>query len=135
MLSPQRFSEARRTESASMPISIDIRHELNGRADIQDALDALTLLARRQLRRRALPRLYESGVRYKRESKRPRERWQTPLETLRRGIGDCEDLGTWRAAEVGGRAFPVRAGRGWHILVWRPDGRIEDPSRVLGMGQ
>ena len=95
------------------------------------------------------PSLYESGVVYEREPP-GREDWQDILTTLRRGNGDCEDLATWRAADLLRRGIPARAfgrprpmlipgpygpehGTLWHILVRRPGGRIEDPSKILGM--
>lgn len=86
------------------------------------------------------PRLYDSGVRYERE--RGSERWLVPSQVLELGVGDCEDLAAWRAAElrVSGEdpaalARVVRAGpRTWHAIVERGDGTIEDPSRLLGMG-
>lgn len=92
------------------------------------------------------PKLYESGVRYRRE--RPgREDWLTVPSILERGHGDCEDLASWRIAELrltGIRAHPRitfrRFGPGgrfslYHITLVYPDGRVEDPSRLLGMGQ
>ncbi len=90
------------------------------------------------------PALYESGVRYRAE-RVPREFWKGVAETLQDRHGDCEDLACWRCAELVVReriaAEPVfryrRVGRlsVYHILVRYPDGRIEDPSVVLGMGQ
>ena len=94
-----------------------------------------------------LPSLYGSGVRYIREdytSEHP-EDWLDILETIHQGGGDCEDLACWRTAELqhaGERARVVwhrrLIGPGQtllHILVQRADGRLEDPSRILGMGQ
>lgn len=92
-----------------------------------------------ELQRRPLPPLYAAGVRYQREP-RGRERWQLPRETFRRGVGDCEDLSIWRAGELqraGVDAWPLvyRSGRRTlHVVVAWPDGTIEDPSRILGMG-
>lgn len=59
-------------------------------------------------------------------------------------VHNCEDLACWRAAELrvryGIAAIPIftckpRANGGYlyHITVQLPDGRIEDPSRRLGM--
>lgn len=83
--------------------------------------------------------LYKSGVRYAREPLGS-EVWQTGLETLQLGHGDCEDLVAWRCAELrvnGEEATPyvkdVRPGLR-HCLVKRADGSLEDPSRALGMG-
>ena len=59
-------------------------------------------------------------------------------------VHNCEDLACWRAAELRVRygiaaeptfIWKVRPGGGYlyHIQVLYPDGRIEDPSRRLGM--
>ncbi len=84
------------------------------------------------------PKLYASGVRYRAEPK-GREKWLTIPQVLSRGFGDCEDLAAWRAAElqcagIGARAVVIRSGpKTFHAVVRWPDGRIEDPSRRLGM--
>lgn len=89
------------------------------------------------------PWLYQSGVHYKEEPP-GQEDWQDIPTCIRMGIADCEDLACWRAAELnvrmGVRAVPIfthklRADGGslYHILVRYPDGRIEDPSKILGM--
>lgn len=94
------------------------------------------------------PRLYRSGVVYNEEPE-GREDWQDIPTTLARREGDCEDLATHRAAEVFvfgdeyGRRYstwPIFTAKPrpngsylYHILVAYPDGRVEDPSRVLGM--
>lgn len=88
------------------------------------------------------PTLYTSGVRYNRE--RDSEDWNPPSNVLALGWGDCEDLAAWRTAELRvtgedptARAVVIRSGpRTWHAVVAREDGtRIEDPSRMLGMGE
>lgn len=92
-----------------------------------------------------LPALYEAGVRYQREPF-PREDWLDVLEVIQRRQGDCEDLACWRVAELRAAGVEARPGfirrrvltaEGWqtvyHIVVLWPDGRIEDPSRILGM--
>lgn len=92
---------------------------------------------------RPVPPLYTLGVRYKRE--RDREWWQTVADNLVEKNGDCEDLAGHRAAEhrvagiLAGIPYPARAicirtgKKTYHAIVRHPDGRIEDPSRVLGM--
>lgn len=90
------------------------------------------------------PWLYEAGVVYQAEEP-GHEDWQTIPYVLDRGEGDCEDLACWRVAELrirrGIRAVPRLTwrprvnGRLYHITVRYPDGRVEDPSRVLGMGR
>jgi hypothetical protein len=90
-----------------------------------------------------VPLLFKSGVRYAEEPP-GQEDWQDIPTTLKLGWGDCEDLACWRAAELrvrhGIQAEPTfiwklrpNGGYLYHILVKYPDGRIEDPSRTLGM--
>lgn len=115
-----------------------------------DALDPLLAeLVRRDeiylAQNPATPPLYASGVRYVGEPPAS-ERWLTVPEMLAVGHGDCEDTVSWRVAELraagerGARAFwvsfPPSTPNGWmlyHVLVRRADGRVEDPSRLLGM--
>lgn len=128
-------------------------------------LEALTSINEFHLTRglatgKPLPRLYDSGVRY-REEKPGKEDWPDIPKVISQGWGDCEDLAAYRAAELrvydGIEAEPVikwrwiptwkllRAGYKknrlpkdgvWlvHCLVRFPDGSIEDPSKLLGMG-
>lgn len=87
--------------------------------------------------------LYQSGVRYRREGKyklgRQKEKWLTlPMLYLVK-FGDCEDLacalaGFYRASGVKATAVAVESSIGFHIVTQLPNGKIEDPSRVLGMG-
>lgn len=109
---------------------------LRSKAGLQAALDALTAFNRHWLATHpTTPELYRSGVRYEREY--PRERWLPVPLVLAERIGDCEDLAAWRAAELGrgARAVPLKTRSGWHIVVRKADGSIEDPSRRLGMGK
>jgi hypothetical protein len=112
-------------------------------------LEALTLADACYLRRNpGVPLLYESGVRYEQEPD-GRDDWQDVPDTLARRVGDCEDLGCWRMAELRVRhrdgqtrwhitVDDIPNARGilvttYHIQLMRPDGSIEDPSRRLGM--
>lgn len=89
------------------------------------------------------PLLFKSGVKYMEEPP-GREDWQDVRTTLAMQWGDCEDLACWRAAELRVRygieakpcfTWKLRENGGYlyHIQVLLPDGRIEDPSRTLGM--
>lgn len=91
------------------------------------------------------PMLYDSGVRYQLDPSGT-ELWQDIPNVLARRVGDCKKLCAWRAAELRVRrgiaavATPVlqkvdgRAGVILvHVIVTLPDGRTEDPSRLLGM--
>jgi hypothetical protein len=106
------------------------------------------------------PRLYRSGVRYKEEAP-GREDWPDIPRVLSQGWGDCEDLAAYLAAErrvydgvdaeavIKWKWIPTSKmlAAGWpkrslprdgvwlvHCLVRYPDGSIEDPSKLLGMG-
>lgn len=129
-----------------MPGVLSIIMPFAGRRELTAALAALTALDRAQMRWRKLPPLYASGVRYQRETclaphvRETCERWLTAEQLLDEGQGDCEDLACYRAAElqVSGEdqraeAWPVKTPKGWHIVVKRSDGSVEDPSLRLGM--
>lgn len=91
----------------------------------------------------ATPSIYDAGVIYKEEPP-GREDWQDIPTSLRRKDMDCEDAATWRAAELSVRqGIDARPTFTWkqrpsgaflyHIQTTYPDGRVEDPSRTLGM--
>lgn len=117
-----------------------------GVRDIDIAL-AMTVIANlHQMGSRQLPRLYASGIRYQREKclsvavPESCERFLTAEQVLQEGVGDCDDLSSYRAAELihtredpRARAIVVRTGVGYHAIVMRGDGTVEDPSEVLGM--
>lgn len=98
-------------------------------------------------RQSKLPPLYESGVKYKAEPP-GKEGWLDTITLRRNGIGDCEDIACARVGELrhhcGIKAVPCIKWKNFqidsrtvtlvHVLVLRPDGAIEDPSKVLGMG-
>lgn len=117
-------------------------------SDLQDAMDGVTLIAERQIRRYALPPLMLSGIVYERERRgaplRGVERFQTPVDAYLLGHADCDGLGPYRAGELRARGIDARAlvipspGVGYHVLVQREDvggggRRLEDPSAELGM--
>lgn len=88
------------------------------------------------------PSLYASGVRYERQ-KGEQEDWHDIPTAIATGKTDCKVLAAWRVAELrmqGIAAKPYllrqRSDDGkylYHVQVAWPDGRIEDPSKVLGM--
>lgn len=92
------------------------------------------------IRTYAAPALYNSGVIYVRE--KGTEIWQDIPTILEHGKGDCEDLASWRVAELQAAGIAARPYIKWrktgdhytyHALVWLPGDRIEDPSIALGM--
>lgn len=110
--------------------------------ELQAAMDATTAINRTQIRRGGIPPLYESGVVYERETRTapPRgvERFQTARDALLLGHSDCDGLAPWRAAELQeqgeqARAKVIPSEAGYHVIVEREGGRIEDPSARLGM--
>ena len=112
-------------------------------AALAQLLEALAAVNEAWLRENpTAPWLYESGVRYEEEPDL-RDDWQDIPETIALRVGDCEDLGCWRLAELRTRvreyARPfvkrsvVGARTDYHVAVQRADGRLEDPSRILGM--
>lgn len=123
--------------------STDKAQELSNKT-LQILLNALMLIDMDYLiANPGTPRLYDSGVRYELEPP-GREEWQDIPTSLRRRTLDCEDAATHRAAELrvfdGIKAFPtfnwrLRASGAYlyHIQTGYPDGRVEDPSRRLGM--
>ncbi|HWA70691.1 MAG TPA: hypothetical protein VG937_00080 [Polyangiaceae bacterium] len=111
---------------------------------IKPLLDALVTVNRLYLRSHHVPPLYTSGVRYKQEPEDGKpEEFASIAKVLERGWGDCDDLAPWRVAELqeAGDGAKIRitwrrrrgGRRLYHVLVRRGDGRIEDPSRLLGM--
>ena len=103
----------------------------------------LCILRHAKAKGRPVPPIYSAGVHWQpdREKGKPAETWDSILVVRRRGYGDCEDLASWRAAElqlqgIAARAVVVRSstpGVAWHAVVRLPNGEIEDPSRRLGM--
>lgn len=88
------------------------------------------------------PLLYRAPVRYEFDPKFP-DAWKDIPTIIEDGQGDCEDLACWRIAELiyagihGVRPYLRWRKQGdhfiYHVLVYLPDGRIEDPSLALGM--
>lgn len=117
----------------------------SGKDEIDLALAVTTVIDVHQIRKYGLPKLYESGVRYRREvclAKHIREtceRFLTARKLLEEGVGDCDDLAPYLAAEriIAGdkraRAIAVPSSVGWHCIVKTGNGMTLDPSRVLGM--
>ncbi len=105
-------------------------------------LQALVLADAEYLRAHpSTPPLYKSGVKYLREQPGT-DNWQDIPRTLELKTGDCEDLASWRTAELNaaGEAahvelihFVEEGVTLFHVVVRRADGTKEDPSNLLGM--
>ena len=130
-----------------MPVlSIVVPFDGDDPLGIDVALACTVVLNLHQMRRRRLPPLYSSGVRYQRERclvtgvPETCERFLTAEQLLKERVGDCDDLSAYRASELihsgldpFARARVYRSGTGYHAIVVRGNGAIEDPSAVLGM--
>lgn len=109
-----------------------------GRLQCEDALEALAYRNAREMRRAALPALYEAGVQYRTDPSR-RMHWLTASQVARGKEGDCADLSAYRIAELRLAGVPAvfklkHGGRPglYHVYVGTPYGE-EDPSKRLGM--
>ena len=128
-----------------MPQLLAIQLPWRGQSELAPALAALVGLnvAYYRLGNYAIPPLYNGSIRYALEGRNSRgarrERWLCAPEVVRYGFGDCEDLACYRAMELRiagdtrATAIPKRTEIGWHIVVRHGNGRIEDPSKILGM--
>ena len=106
-----------------------------------------------------VPPLYASGVIYK-EDPPGEENWCDLYVVMQMGHGDCDRLCAWRIAELRAAGIEAQPLIKWqkvpkdvmmsmghpanmipdvgvdmvHVQVQWPDGHIEDPSKLLGMG-
>ena len=108
------------------------------------ALEGVTRLDERLLKERAAP-LFRDVVGKGRVRWKPEPPGQEHFDhaglVMRRGWGDCDDLGPWHAAglrvtgeDPGAHAVVRRSGpKRWHVVVRRSDGTIDDPSIEAGM--
>lgn len=108
-------------------------------------LEALVAVNRITLKSDAsIKPLYSSGVVYQREPK-GQETFNDITVIRHYGYGDCAHLAAWRCAELRNAGENAtlrltwkvtrRGKRLFHVQVRRADGRIEDPSKLLGMGK
>lgn len=112
-------------------------------------LQTLVGINRWQLRQRRYPLLYRSGIYYK--TIPPATQWYDIPTLMKVGYGDCKNLVAWRVAELLNAGVECKPCIKWkyvdcedsrglpftilliHVMVMYPDGRIEDPSAILGM--
>lgn len=114
--------------------------QVNTEAEIGAALWGMLAINERLIRP-DWPSVYGIGTHYQREQPGV-EKWVTasymrahPTEGF-----DCEDLASYQAAwlrvtgqDPGARIALRRSSVGWHVVVARSNGTIEDPSARLGM--
>lgn len=107
------------------------------------ALEGLTGVNEVLMRRNpSFPPLYSTGARWEIRPGDPSEtEWRYAPNVATEGWGDCQDLSSYRAAElrVTGedphakvRVYPTGPNR-YHAVVARGNGMVEDPSVILGM--
>lgn len=124
-------------------------------APVLMGLQTLISINKWQFHQKDYPLLYKSGIYY--WTKPPAVEWHDVPTLLQLGKGDCKDLVAYRIAEIshyhGIECKPLikwkwikvwrKDHRGIpfqsrvlliHVLMQWPDGYIEDPSKILGMG-
>ena len=89
------------------------------------------------LKRKLVPPLYKSGVRF-REEPPGVETFVDALTCFKARFGDCAHLAAWRCAELQEQGEKAAIRVKWtqpvyHVQVRRGNGSIEDPSALLGM--
>lgn len=138
-----------------MYIAVTIPPHLSNRERVELArkyLEAVVAANQLLIRRGHLGQLFRSNILYKREPKGV-ESFVTGDIVKERGHGDCAHLAAWRVAELREALRnavlqgKVKRPKRWphlrlymrpkhktvHVQVRHADGRIEDPSRLLGM--
>lgn len=117
-------------------------HDAQARV-VGDGVELLTAANEGLFATERWPRLYESGVRYKRDEP-GREQWRDADEVKAEGFGSCRELAAWRIAELRTQGEAARSlvipwtgpdgSPEFHVRVLRGDGlTVEDPSTMLGM--
>lgn len=82
---------------------------------IRHLCSALVLANRIILQKGNLPSLYMSGVRYKPEPGWSEEHFDNAETVFARGWGDCDDLASWRVAELQNQGVPATI-----VVMWKP---------------
>lgn len=112
---------------------------------VRPLLEATVTINCIYLQTHRVPPLYKAGVRYQNEPEgQPYEDFAIVPAIIARGWGDCDDLASWRVAELRMQGEKAKIRIQWrkyengrklyHVVVRRANGDIEDPSRILGMG-
>ena len=122
-----------------MQLSLVVR--ANNERDLEAALWGLLHINVRLMSVGRWPSVYDIGTHYQREPS-GREKWVTAgyMRANPREGFDCEDLASYQCAYLkttgidrDAKVGLKRSSVGWHVIVIRGDGTIEDPSRTLGM--
>jgi hypothetical protein len=125
-----------------MRINVAVPEERVSAPILNAALEGVTRLDEELLRSGAAPLFRQAVGRVRWKPEPPgQEHFDHAGLVMRRGWGDCDDLGPWHAASLrvsrvdpGAQAVVRRSGpKRWHVVVRRSDGTIEDPSREAGM--
>jgi hypothetical protein len=128
-------------------VNVRFSREITGRSSVyaraaRFLCECAIYVNREYLKNNTCPDLYKSGVKYKNEPIGfPDELLDIP-EILKRKWGDCMHLSCWRVAELREKGIDASVCFVWkkrnklrvfHVMVRHPNGKIEDPSRKLGM--
>lgn len=126
-----------------IPVGGRGNEDLTGEA-LAAYLEGIIAVNRLIIRNQPMPWLYKSGIRFIEEDPyQPYDKVPTFLEMLETGGGDCAALVAARVAELRERCRdhattkiywrPERRPLPFHAEVRRANGKVEDPSRRLGM--
>jgi len=116
----------------------EISHEV-----MMAAVEFLVRVDQAEIRIYKLPALYKSGAVYEHVEGRLDTAWKDALALVESGLGNCKVLAAYLIAwnrNRGVRCWPKLyqvinddGTQDWHVAVEYPGGRIEDPSKRLGM--
>lgn len=121
-----------------------LRHSRALGLAIKPVLEALVVIDQHFLRTHQVPHPYSGILRYQEEPNNGIEEFAPASVVYKRGWGDCDDLAPLLCAWYRNRGERAKIrvqwrrnknGKLYHVLVRRADGSIEDPSRILGMGE
>ena len=110
-----------------------------GASVLRHLVEAMAICDEEYLRAHNIPLLYDSGVRYVRDSRFEQQWWDVPA-VLSKGYADCKALSAWRLAEL--RIMGINArlritytqADGFHITI-EYGLETEDPSAILAYGK
>lgn len=116
----------------------DISHEV-----MLAAVEFLIRVDQAEIAKYRLPSIYKAGALYEHVEGRLDTAWKDALSLVDTGLGNCKVLAAYLIAwnrNRGIRCWPKLyqvinddGTQDWHVAVEYPGGRIEDPSKRLGM--
>lgn len=116
----------------------DISYEV-----MEAAVEFLVRVDQAEIKRYNLPSLYKTGIVYEHSEPRHDTAWKDAISAYDTGLGNCKVLAAYliawnRNRGIRCKPFLVQTindddTQDWHVAVEYADGRVEDPSKRLGM--